>query len=72
MRSHAAEHLSVEDDVAARNRLFADDGAEEARLADAVAAHEARNLAGLGLEGDVAERLGGAVVQVDVGRFKHS
>ena len=67
MRGEAAEHgLPSKVMVAAGDRLLADDGAEEAGLADAVPAHQGGDLAGLGGERDAAQRLGGAVVEIDI------
>src|SRR5665213_1703878 len=71
VRRHAAERGAVQADRAAGDRLFADDGAQEAGLADTVAPHEGADLADLGGERDVAECLGGAVIQIDVLGFEH-
>ena len=51
--------------------MGAGDGAQEAGLADAVAAEEAGDLAHLGGEGDLAEGDGGAVVEIDLSNFEH-
>ncbi len=45
--------------------MLADERVEQAGLADAVAAEHAGHLAGLGGERDAAQRLRGAVVQID-------
>ena len=66
VRGKAAERLAEEVDGAAGDRLLADDGAQQARLADAVPPHERGDPAGLGAERDAAERLRGAVVEIDL------
>ena len=62
----ACDVLAVEQDRAAGDRLLADDGAQQAGLADAVAAEHAGDLAGLGHQRDAAQRLRRAVVETDV------
>ena len=71
VRGEAAERLAVEADFAAGDSLLADDGAEEAGLADAVPAHECGDLAGLRRERHAAQRLGGAIVEIDLLRLEH-
>jgi hypothetical protein len=51
------------------DRLLADDRAQQAGLADAVAAEHAGHLADLGLERHAAQRLRGAVIEIDVVDF---
>jgi hypothetical protein len=50
---------------------MADDGAQQAGLADAVSAQDTGDLADLGLHADAPKSLGGTVEQVDVLNFKH-
>ena len=68
----AGERRALEEDAAAGGRLLADDGAQQAGLADAVAAEHAGHLAGLGGQADAAQRLGGAVVEVEVFDAQHA
>ena len=51
--------------------MLADDGAQQAGFADAVAAEDAGDLADLGVERNAAERLRRAVMEVDVFYFEH-
>ena len=51
--------------------MLADDRAQQAGLADAVAAEHAGDLARLGLQRDAAQGLRGAVVQIDVVDVQH-
>ena len=53
------------------HRVLADDRAQQAGLADAVAAEHAGDLAGLRLERHGAQRLRGAVVQIDRVDLEH-
>src|SRR5262245_16967559 len=62
---------AVEYDRARRNRILADHGPQQRGLADAVAPEHARHLAGLGRDRDATQRLGGAVVEIDVLDLKH-
>ena len=62
---------AIEADRAARHRMLAGKRIEQARLADPVAAEDARDFAGLRLERNRAQRLGGAVVQVEGVDFEH-
>src|SRR5580693_7755703 len=64
-RSQRGDIAAFPGDGAAAHRLLAGQGIEEARLADAVAAEHAGDFARLGLERNRAQRLRGAVVQVD-------
>src|SRR5215218_10236765 len=57
--------LAVPEDAAAGRALLTDDRAHQRGLADAVAAHDAGDLARFGGERDRAQGLGGAVVQVN-------
>ena len=52
--------------------MLAGQRVEQAGLADAVAAEHAGDLAGLGVERDAAQRLRGAVVQIDGVDFEHA
>src|SRR4051794_28712289 len=63
--------LAVKADAATADRLLARERIEQAGLADAVAAEHAGHLAGLGDERDRAQRLCGAVMQIDGLGFKH-
>jgi hypothetical protein len=45
--------------------MLADERAQQARLADPVAAEHARHLAGLGLQRDAAQCLGSTIVKID-------
>ena len=58
-------------DRAGRHRMLADERAQQAGLADAVAAEHAGHLAGLGVQRDGAQRLGGAVIKVDRSGVEH-
>ncbi len=58
--------------TAGADPLLADERAQQAGLADAVAAQHASDLAGLGLERDASQRLRGAVMKVDAVDFEHS
>jgi hypothetical protein len=51
--------------------MLADQRAQQAGLADAVAAEHAGDLAGLGRQADRPQRLGSAVVQIDRVRSEH-
>ena len=62
---------ALEGDGALAHRMLADDGAQQAGLADAVAAEHAGDLAGLGMQRDAAQRLRRAVVQVDGVHVEH-
>jgi hypothetical protein len=63
--------LAVPDDAAGGNRVQARDGAQQAGLADTVAAEQAGDLARLRGEGDASQRHRGAVMQRDVADFQH-
>src|SRR5262249_41961525 len=63
---------AVESDRAARDRMLASERIEQARFADAVAAEHAGHLAGLRLERNRAQRLGGAVVKIESVDFQHA
>ena len=71
MRRHAAKPYALEGYRAGAERVVADDGTHEARLADAIAAQKCRDAAVIGGEGDVAQRKGGAVAQGGVLDSKH-
>src|SRR5262249_59071290 len=58
--------------AAAAHRVLADERAQQARLADAVAAEHAGDLAGDGLQRHRAQRLRGAVVQIDGFDVEHA
>src|SRR6202011_1041121 len=62
---------AVECDRAAGDRILADHRAQQAGLADAVAAEHAHHLARLGRDRDPAQRLGRAVIEVDVLYLEH-
>src|SRR5580692_1481449 len=70
-RSQRGDVAAFPGDGAAAHRLLAGQRIEEARLADAVAAEHAGDFARLGLERNRAQRLRGAVVQVDSLRVQH-
>ena len=57
--------------VAAAHRMLAGERIEQACLADAVPAEHAGHLAGLGLERHGAQRLRGAVMEIDVVDVEH-
>ena len=63
----AGDVLALPVDGACRDGVGAGDGAEEAGLADAVAAEEAGDPADVDVDGDLPKRDGGAVKEVDVG-----
>ncbi len=57
--------MTVPIDAAFAHRLLADDGTQQAGLADPVAAEHAGHLAGPGDQRDTAQGLRGAVMQID-------
>src|ERR1019366_10163489 len=58
-------------DRAAGNGILADHRAQQAGLADAVAAEHAHHLARFGRDRDAAQRLGRAVIEADVFYLEH-
>src|SRR5258707_4274094 len=62
---------AVEGDRTAGDGILADHRAQQAGLADAVAAEHARHLARFSRERDAAQRLGGAVIEADILYFEH-
>jgi len=62
VRLQRRDVVAFPDDAAGAHRMLADQRAQEAGLADAVAAEHAGDLAGLGMQRDRAQRLRGAVV----------
>src|SRR6185437_4428616 len=62
---------AVKGDRARGNGVLADHRAKEAGLADSVAAEHTHHLAGFGRDRDAAQRLRGAVIEVDVLDLKH-
>jgi hypothetical protein len=65
IRTQLGDVLLAEHDRALADRVLPGDGAQQAGLADAVAAEHAGDLAGLGLERHPAQRLRRAVMQID-------
>jgi carbon monoxide dehydrogenase subunit G len=62
----------AEADLAPGDRPLAGNGAQQRGLADAVAAEHAGHRAGPGLQRDAAQRLGGAVIQVETAHRQHA
>ncbi len=71
MRRQPGDVAVLPEDAAARDRLVPDDRAQQRGLADAVAAEHAGDAPGLGLEGDAAQRLRSAVVEIDAVDGEH-
>src|SRR5262249_19167196 len=67
----AGDVASLEEDLADPRRREADDGADERRLAHAVAPEDPDHLAGRHPQGDALEHVALAVVGVDVADFEH-
>ncbi len=63
--------MTVPVDAAFAHRLLADNGAQQAGLADAVAAEHAGHLAGLGNQRHAAQSLRRAVMQIDGFHVEH-
>src|SRR4029077_18303101 len=66
MRRQTGEVGAVPDDAAAADRLQAEDGAQEASLADAVASEQAGHRTLGRADADAAQRLAGAVEEIDI------
>ena len=60
------EIVAFEGDGTGRNRMLSGDGAQQRRFADAVAAEHAGDAGLFGGDRDAAQRLGGAVMQMDI------
>src|SRR5262249_60003087 len=71
IRLEVREVEAVERDRAGSDGILADRRAQQRRLADTVAAKHAGHLAGLGRDGDAAQRLRRAVIKTDVPDFEH-
>jgi hypothetical protein len=71
VRPQPSEIEPIEGDRAAPDRMVTDHRAQQAGLADAVAAEHASYLAGLCLQRDGAQRLGGAIVEIDSVHIEH-
>src|SRR5262245_1763112 len=65
-RFEACDVSTLEQYLAAPRLELPDDGAQERRLADAIAAKEAADLARLDRERYLAQRLGGAVEHIEI------
>ena len=63
--------FALEADATAADRVLADDGPQQARLADAVAAEDARDGVRLGLQADALEDLARPVEQIDPVDLQH-
>src|SRR5712672_787987 len=62
---------AIERDRTAGDRILADHRAQQAGLADAVAAEHARHLTRFGRERDAAQRLRGSIVEIDIFDLQH-
>ena len=72
VRRQFADVLVLPQDAAAGDRLMADDGAKQRRLADPVAAEHAGDAAGLRRDGDAAQGLRRAIEEVDAFNRQHA
>ena len=70
-RAHAGDGPSVEPHLALARRQLAEDAVEQGRLAAAVGADDAEDLALAHLEGNAVDRSDAAEALLDVGDFEH-